>query len=46
VQLIDFFVYIGLPKFNRPMENYIITIGTYLVLMVFCKVYYKMAIKE
>lgn len=32
---------------NRPyMDTYIITLGTYLILMLFCKVYYAVAIKD
>lgn len=32
---------------NQPnMDTYIITLGTYLILMLFCKVYYTVAIKD
>jgi len=42
-----FFLFTFIPsKSFSPMDNYIITLGLYLVLMLFFKVYYAVAAKE
>ena len=46
VHLIEFFcIYLAI-KIDQNMDKYFITIGTYLILMLFIKVYYAVAVKE
>ena len=40
-----FFIYLTI-EIDQNMGEYYITIGTYLILMLFIKVYYAVAIKE